>query len=94
MRFTDDFSGIPFQVSEYVPKGEVWLIQEGKKATIRAHEGPHAGEDVTVWLQRQSAVKIFNLGEIPDPKIEFSIEPLGTWAGRGSPKGGRDNDAR
>jgi hypothetical protein len=68
--------GIPLVVNKYIPEGEVWMIQEGKKTTIHCHEGPQAGQDIEEWLKEPKIVKIINLGKseiqpLPPPSIKL-----------------------
>lgn len=57
------FVGLPVVISPFVPTNELWLVVEGKKQTVLAHEGPHAGEEVETWLRRPQVHRIVNLGE-------------------------------
>jgi len=70
-------SSVPVVINHYLPKDEVWLIDEGKRMTIHCHEGLHAGEDVEVWLRRQQAVRVFNINfelDKPEPPRYFPFK--------------------
>ncbi len=71
------FAGLPVVVSKFVPPNELWLLVEGKKETVHAHEGPQAGEMVETWIKRAEVYRIINVGEplmkVRAPKKEFSL---------------------
>jgi hypothetical protein len=73
----DSLMGIPVVINPMIPKDEIWMVTEGKKSTIIAHEGPHTGEEVEVWLRRPNVHRIINIGdmtEIRPPKFRFKGE--------------------
>lgn len=53
--------GIPLVVDPTMPEDEIWLVKEGKKQHIQAHEGPRAGETTETWLERPQLSRVINL---------------------------------
>lgn len=80
-----NFAGIPVVVSPYMPKNEVWLVQEGEKRTVYCHEGPQAGQDIEEWIREPRVYKIVNLGE-PLSSMKIPMVSFGLLAG-GNRKG-------
>lgn len=69
-----EFGGIRIETNPYMPTNELWLVQRGDRREVHVHEGPKAGEDVEVWLQKPRIVRLVNLGELlamPKPKEEI-----------------------
>lgn len=61
-KIVSQIAGIALMVDPLMPKDEFWIIRTGRSETFRVHEGPQAGEDLTVWLSKPWIVKVFNLG--------------------------------
>ena len=77
------FGGIPIRVDPMIPDGEVWLVNEGRRSTIRIHEGQQAGQTVEEWLTKPTVYRIVNLGEGDSfnvkPPQRVYLSEIGHW---------------
>ncbi len=69
----DSFAGIPTKANAYVPKGEAWLVKDGKAEIVLVDECPKIGQDVESFLSDR-IVRIFNIPPLKWPKIEFKVK--------------------
>jgi hypothetical protein len=65
-----EFFGIPVYIDESIPDGEIWLYQKGEQRWIHVHEGPHAGEDLEVWVKKCHFVRLVGVDPAAIPRFK------------------------